>query len=106
MIYFIIGVIIFNALAIYILKSLHDYLKFSSVITIVAGYATIGFNYILKYIINREFSIVNVSKVTDIIYKKTIDRGLILILIGGLELIIYIIIKYYNKYSHMVKIVN
>lgn len=106
MIYFIVGIIIFNILAIYILKDLNKYLKFSSLITIISGYATIIFNYILKKVINSKVVTINVSKVTDIIYQKTIDRGLILILVGGLQLIIYIIVKYYQKYGRKIKIVN
>lgn len=106
MIYFIIGIIMFNIIAIYLIKDINNYFKFSSLITIIAGYATIIFNYFLKYFINKQISVINVSKVTKLIYQKAISRGLILILIGGIELIIYIILNYLRKYRYNVKIAN
>jgi hypothetical protein len=106
MIYFIIGIIIFNLIAFYLIKDINDYLKYSSLIAIIAGYATIVFNYFLKYFINNQIFVINVSKVTKLIYQKTISRGLILILIGGIELIIYIILNYLKKYRYNVKIAN
>lgn len=106
MIYFIIGIIIFNLIAFYLIKDINDYLKYSSIITIIAGYATIIFNYFLKYFINKQLLVINVSKVTELIYQKTINRGLILILIGGIELIINTILNYLRKYRYNIKIAN
>ena len=106
MIYFIIGIIIFNIIAIYLIKEIHIFFKFSSLITIIAGYATIIFNYYLKIIINKQVSIINISKVTELIYQKTINRGLILILIGGIELIVYTILNYLKKYRYNIKIAH
>ena len=106
MIYFIIGIIIFNFIAFYLIKDINNYLKFSSLTIIIAGYLTITFNYFLKYFMNKQVSFINISKITELIYQKTINRGLLLILVGGIEIIIYTIINYLKKYRYNIKIAH
>ena len=106
MINFIIGIIIFNFIAFYLIKDINNYLKFSSLTIIIAGYLTITFNYFLKYFMNKQVSFINISKITELIYQKTINRGLLLILVGGIEIIIYTIINYLKKYRYNIKIAH
>lgn len=106
MIYFIIGIIFFNFLALYIIKNFNNYLKYSSIITIIAGYLTIAANYFLKYFIEQEITTISISKITTLIYSKIINRGLVLILIGGTTLVIYIILNYIENYKRQLKNIN
>ena len=104
MIYFIIAIIIFTFISIYLIRDIANFLKFISIILIISGYITIIFNYFLRIVINKKISFINVSKITDIVYTRIRDRGLILILVGGIELIIYIIMLYKKDYSINVNI--
>ena len=96
MIYLIIGLIVFTIIEVYIIKDIVSIFKVNGIITIISGYLTIIFNYILNTKINNEINFINISKATNIILKRTISKGLVLVLIGTIEYIIYIII-YINK---------
>ncbi len=92
MIYYLAGIIIVSIISYLFNKNIIVFLRYTSMITIISGYLVIIFNYFLKQIINREISYINISKITDIVYRKSIERGLVLVLIGGIELIGYILI--------------
>ena len=81
-----------------LIKDTHKILRFMSITTIISGYIVIIFNSFLRIIINQKIPYINIAKITNIIYEKAINRGLILIFIGAIELIIYVLITLYKKY--------
>ena len=97
MIYFIIGIILLTLFQIYLAKDINKIIKIESIVLILSGYLMIILNYILKIVINRKITYINISKITNIIFKKCINRGLILITFGSILLIIYTFISIYNK---------
>ena len=99
MIYLIIAIIILTIILYFILKDLFKLLRITSIITITSGYLTIITGYITRNILNSQITIFNISKITGIIFDKNLRNGLILILIGAIELITYVIINVYRNYS-------
>ena len=95
--YLIIIIIILTMLEYLLIKNITRLIKLNSIITIISGYISILISYILIYIINKKIYFINISKITNIFLKKGIDNGLIIILIGGIELIIYVLIKSFNE---------
>ena len=86
------SIIVLTIIEIYFIKDIANIFKVNGIITILGGYLTIGVNYILEKVIVRKINFINVSKITDLVLRKTVNRGLILILIGVVQFIIYIII--------------
>lgn len=102
MTYLIIGILLLMIVISYFVKDIKKFLKLLSIITISSGYITIFIGYLGKILIDKEVSFINSSKITYVILTKFNERGLILILIGALELITYIFLKlpYYKKISN------
>ena len=98
MIYLIIGIIIITIIIYLILKDIYKLLRLTSIITISSGYLTIVIGYITISIIKNKISSINISKITSPILNECVDKGLILILIGAIELIIYILLNLYRRY--------
>lgn len=98
MIYFIIGLFLLVIIEYYLFKDIKKILKIESIILIVSGYLVIVFNYFLKILINKKISFINISNITNYVFIKCINRGLLLILIGGIMLIIYGIFIIYKRY--------
>ena len=98
MIYFIIAIIVVTVIENYLLKDIGKILRLNSILTIISGYLTIFINHLLRNIINKEISFINVSKITSLVFDRARDRGLMLILLGAIQLIIYIIIRLYRRY--------
>ena len=99
MIYFIITIIILTIVLFFLLKDIYKLLRTTSIITISSGYLAILVGYILTNILRDRLNFINISKVTNIIFNKNLERGLILILIGAIELIIYVCINFYKRYK-------
>lgn len=87
------SIILIIILLCYLLKDIKKILNISSIITIIFGYIILFLAFIFNKIIKNNLSFINANKISSIIVSKFINRGLILILIGGIELIIYTIIK-------------
>lgn len=96
MIYFIIAIIILTVIETYYINDIANIFKINGIITVIAGYLTIILNYVLKSVINKRINFINISKVTNLILSKAVNKGLILILFGGIELIVFITI-FINK---------
>ena len=99
MTYLIIGIILLTIIISYFIEDINKFFKIHSIITIISGYLTIFITIIINIIIKNKLSFINVSKITNIISIKGINRGLILILLGALELITYILLNVYNRYK-------
>ena len=98
MIYLIIGIIIITIIIYFLLKDIYKLLRLTSIITILSGYLTIIIGYIVTNIIKNKVSFINISKITKPIFNECVDKGLILILIGTIELITYVLLNVYRKY--------
>ena len=96
MIYFIIAIIILTVIETYYINDIANIFEINGIITVIAGYLTIILNYVLKSVINKRINFINISKVTNLILSKAVNKGLILILFGGIELIVFITI-FINK---------
>ena len=100
MIYLIIGIILLTVIQVFLVKDILKIIRIESIILIISGYLMIILNYILRSVINNKISFINISKITGYILRKSINRGLILILIGGILLMIYGILIVYRKYRN------
>jgi len=98
MIYLIISIIIITVIIYFLLKDIYKLLRLTSVLSILSGYLTIIIGYITISIIKNKVSFINISKITSPIFNKCVEKGLILILIGAIELITYILLNVYRKY--------
>lgn len=98
MIYLIISIIIITSIIYYLLKDIYKLLRLTSILTIISGYTTIVIGYITTINIRNKINFINISKITSPIFNKCIDKGLVLILIGAIELITYILLNIYRKY--------
>ena len=87
------SIILIIILLCYLLKDIKKILNISSIITIIFGYIILFLAFIFNKIIKNNLSFINANKISSIIVSKFINRGLILILIGGIELIIYTIVR-------------
>lgn len=97
MIYLTIGTIILTLFILYILRDINQVLKINSIITIISGYLVILISIIINSIIKNKITFINTSIITNAISNKGINRGLILILFGAIQLIIHTIINIYNN---------
>ena len=84
-------------LLLYFIKDLNKLLRINSIITIISGYLVILVSIIANGIIKKRISFINISILSNTISNKGINRGLILILIGAIQLIIYTIIRIYKQ---------
>ncbi len=90
-------IIILTLFILYLIRDINKLLKINSIITIISGYIIIIISVIINYYIKKRISFINISIVTNNISNKVINRGLILILFGGIQLIIYTLIKIYKE---------
>lgn len=90
-------IIILTLFILYLIRDINKLLKINSIITIISGYIIIMISVIINYYIKKRISFINISIVTNNISNKVINRGLILILFGGIQLILYILIKIYKE---------
>ena len=90
-------IIILTLFILYLIRDINKLLKINSIITIISGYIIIMISTIINYYIKKRISFINISIVTNNISNKVINRGLILILFGGIQLIIYTLIKIYKE---------
>lgn len=97
MIIFTIGTIILTVFLIYLKRSINKVLQINSIITIISGYLVILVSLIINITIKRNISFINTNTITNAISSNGINRGLILILFGAIQLIIHIIINIYNN---------
>lgn len=97
MIIFTIGTIILTVFLIYLKRSINKVLQINSIITIISGYLVILVSLIINITIKRNISFMNTNTITNAISSSGINRGLILILFGAIQLIIHTIINIYNN---------
>ena len=64
-------------------------IKLIGSLTIISGYLII----IIPSILNRR---ININVISKIIKNNLINKGLILMLLGGIEIVVYVMIKIYN----------
>ena len=102
MIYFILGIFIFNLLLFYLLKNIKRFLLVGSVITILSGYLVILCSYLLRKYIHSNFRYINISILTNYILDKNISNGLVLILFGSIQLIMYVIMLFINRKEELI----
>lgn len=77
----------------FLLKNVVNFFKIISITSIFSGYLFIILAVISKtFFINRN-NLIYVSKIIKLLFNKLLDRGLILILVGGVELIIYVLLR-------------
>ena len=93
MIYLDIFIVLIIIALCFLVKDYQKILNISSIITIILGYIIIFLSFTISIIIKNNLSFINTSKISSVITGKLTNRGLIFILVGGIELIIYIIIK-------------
>ena len=93
MIFLIFGIIIIYIILFFIIKDINKVLKIISTTSILSGYIFIFGSVIVKSIINNRVNLINISKITDILFDRFLEKGLILLLIGGIELIIYVLVR-------------
>ena len=99
MLYFIIAIIILTIILYFLQKDIYKVLRTTSIITISSGYLSILIGYIITNTLKNQINFINISKITNILFNKNLEKGLILILIGALELIIYTGINIYKRYK-------
>lgn len=102
MIYLTLGVIVLTLFILYILRDINKVLRINSIITISSGYLVILSSIIINMIIKDKIAFINTSIITNEISNKGINRGLILILFGAIQLIIHTGINIY-KNSYIIK---
>lgn len=93
MIYLDIFIVLIIIALCFLVKDYQKILNISSIITIILGYIIIFLSFMISIIIKNNLSFINTSKISSVITGKLTNRGLIFILVGGIELIIYTIIK-------------
>ena len=93
MIYIDILIILIITILCYLIKDYQKILSISSIIMIILGYIVLLLSSIVTKFIKTNLININTQHLLLIVKKRFINRGLILILIGGLEVIIYTIIK-------------
>lgn len=102
MIYLYLIFIILFIILYFILKDILKYLKYVSIITILSGYFIIILANTLNYLVIKEFSFINISKITSIVLNENINNALILILIGSISLITYTVISIYKRKEELI----
>lgn len=102
MIYIIISIIIFNILLFYLLKNVKKYILIGSIITILSGYLVILGGYIFKAYIKKRIKYINISFLINYFLEKNNTNGLVLILIGSIQLIIYVIIVFIKRKEELI----
>lgn len=93
MIYIDVLILVVIIVLCYLIKDFNRILNISSIITIVIGYIILLLSNICEIFIKSHLSYINTKHISLIVKTSFINRGLILILIGEIELIIYITIK-------------
>ena len=101
-----ITIIFLTLLLLYFIKDLNKLLRVNSIITIISGYLVILVSIIANVIIKKRISFINISILSNAIRNKGINRGLILILIGAIQLIIYTLIRIYKQNIQKVIIIK
>ncbi len=77
-----------------ILKDKRKALKLTGLLTILSSLITISLPFILKIIINKAITSINISVFTDYIFNKFLINSLIIFIIGLIELLL-------SKYSYI-----
>ena len=98
MMFLVICIIFVTIILYFVLKDIHKLLRLTSILTISSGYLTIMVGYVTISIIKNKVSFINISRITSPIFDKVVEKGLILILIGAIQLIIYVLLNVYRKY--------
>lgn len=94
MIYLIL-IIVFLTIGLYfVYKDYLKVLKITGIVTISSGIFTFIIGYLVKYLINRNFSFINISDVADIFASKFVLNGIYMLILGLIESVCYFIIYY------------
>lgn len=94
MIYLIL-IIAFLTISLYLIyKDYLKVLKITGIVTISSGIFTFIVGYLVKYLINKNFSFINISNVADIFASKFVFNGICMLVIGLIEFTCYFIINY------------
>ena len=94
---YLIGAILFLTFTIYyILNDICKTLRINSIITIISGYIIILINIIFNVILIKKITNININNFINNIRNMGVNRGLILILIGTIQFIIYTLIRIYK----------
>ena len=97
MIYLDISIAVIMIILWIILKDFIKFLKITFILNFITGYIIIILGIIVKIFIKNKIKYINI---VNIIFNMITKRGLIILLIGVIELIIYIIIIIYKKYCY------
>lgn len=97
MVYFILIILLLTVILYLIYKDFTRVLKITSIITAISGVFTFILGYLFKFILGSRVDFINISKVTNLILSKFIRNSIYLLVISFIELITYIILKYYFK---------
>ena len=104
MIYLDILIISIMAILWFVIKDIIRYIKLLCILYLVSGYLMIIMGFLIKTIIKSKVVFINIDKIGDSILKMFINKGLWLILWGGLLLIIYVIVITYRHYKDAILI--
>ncbi len=72
-------------------------LKISGIISIISSFLTVIIGFIIKLVINKSISFINLSNATTALSRKFTINGLLLLAIGIIELTIVYIINYLRQ---------
>ena len=101
MIYIDIGIIFITIILFLLIKDILKFIRTISIITLLTGYLMIFLSFIIKIIIKRNISYIGIGKISNIVGKIIIDKGLSILTIGVLELVIYFIIYVYHNIKYL-----
>jgi len=97
MLYFILIILFLTIILYLIYKDFTRVLKITSIITAVSGLLTFVTGYLIKFVLGNRVNFINISKITNLVLSKFIKNSIYLLIISLIELIIYVVFKYYFR---------
>ena len=89
-------IILLTLFILYLIRDIGKLLRINSIIYIISGYLLLIVNIIINYIVRYKVNFMG-KYINNVIGNTIINWGLILILGGAIQLIIYVIVSIYNK---------
>ena len=84
----------------FIIKNIIRYIRLLCILYLVSGYLMITLGFFVKIIIKRKIVLISINNISSLIFKMFTNRGLWLLLWGGLLLVIYVVIVGYKYYKN------
>ncbi len=106
MIYLDIAIILVMIILWVLIKDFINYIKLLSILLMTSGYLMLIWGFIIRQIIKNKVKVIGINKISNIVFKTIINKGLILLLIGCLLLIGYVFIIVYKLYIKKVLVNN